>query len=253
MAAGKQTLLFDPEVQLLANFLLAGSPSELLPSTDNELGIRYLEAERITGDEPTAVTKWLENLASKGILDRRFVRKIAVCPKCRACQKPIESPQSNQVCEKCGQSFAIEDGAVTDLYAYRLSKETKSQLRGEGSLLKPFGEALAGFGYHVTIGGVLQGASGTEHRFNLVGVKESGSGKETVVVDVIASDHLIDENPVVIMFGKRYDTNASKSALIAIPGIVENGRKLASLYRIALIEASSLTEGVDKLRLSLSP
>jgi hypothetical protein len=257
VAAGKQTLLFDPKVQLLANTLLTGSLIELLPSPDNELGIRYLEAERITSDEPIVVKKWLENLASNGILEGRLVRKLVLCPNCNSSdnQRSFDRPQASHVCEKCGRSFAIEDATQTELYAYRLSKDAESQFGGESPLLKPFAEVLAGFGYNVTIGGVLHGASGTDHRFNLVGARETSSGKEeeTIVVDVVASDRSLNENPVAVMFAKRYDTDADKSALIAIPGIVENGRKLASLYKIVLIEAGSTTEAVDKLRSGLSP
>ena len=323
MVAGKQVILFEPKLQLLANYLLAGSALEVLPTPDREIGARYLEAERITDDPPATVKIWLEGLASSGVLQRRFVNKIVLCPKCgsantpvqyccpvcrsididkktllehlacgakdkddsfrrgsqwicprcsrplgelginhktvgtwflcRACQKPFDRPQSFHVCEKCRHFFVIEEAVLTDVYAYRLSEDTESQLKGGGVFVKPLKEVLESLGYRVETAGILRGVSGTDHRFDLVGVRESGSKRETVAVDLVASDRLVGDESITTMFAKRYDTNPEKSALVVIPGIVENGRKLASLYKIALIEAASATEAVEKLRLSLSP
>jgi hypothetical protein len=147
----------------------------------------------------------------------------------------------------------IEEAVLTDVYAYRLSEDTESQLKGGGVFVKPLKEVLESLGYRVEAAGILRGVSGTDHRFDLVGVRESDSKRETVAVDLIASDRLVGDESITTMFAKRYDTNPEKSALVVIPGIVENGRKLASLYKIALIEAASATEAVEKLRLSLSP
>ena len=41
------------------------------------------------------------------------------------------------------------------------------------------------------------------------------TGKETLVLDVVVSESLLDENPILVMFAK-------KSALIAIPCIAAN-------------------------------
>jgi len=253
--AGNQTLLFDPRMQLLAGLLLTGGLSEFLPSSDDETVVRYMEVERLTGDEPTAVRNLLENLASGGILERRFVKRLISCPNCSSThsQKPVDSPQSYHLCETCGRSFAIERTVLTDVYAYKLSKDAESQLTGERSPLKPLEESLVGCGYDVTIGGIVQGASGTKHWFNVVAVRESDAGKDTIVVDLVAADSLVGVNPVLILFAKRYDVDANKSVLIAMPGIMETGRKLASMYGITLIEASNIAEAAHKLRQSLSP
>lgn len=321
MVASKLPFLHEPKVQLLANYLLIGGSPDLKPTLDPELGVRYPEAERITGDDAATVRKWLGELVSCGILEGRFVNKLILCPKCnssdtpthyccpycksididkkalfehlacgvidkddnfrkdgqlvcprcsrqlnqlgithkavgtwffcRSCQKPFDKPQSFHVCSKCRHFFVVEDAILADVFAYKLSKEAQSQLKSGGLFLKPLKDVLDSLGYEVAIGGVLQGASGTAHRFDLVGTRENGPVKETVAVDVVASDGLVDASSVTAMFAKRYDTNPDKAVLVAIPAILESGKKLAAMYKITLIEAGSAPEAVEKLRLNL--
>lgn len=321
MAASKSLALFEPKVQLLANYLLSTTAAELTPTPDSENGVRYLEAERITGDEPRVVAKWLEDLAAKGVLDKRFVSKLILCPKCgsmdvpinyccphcrsveidkkalfehlacgiidkednfkkngqfacprcgrslgqlgithkavgtwflcRTCLKPFDRPLSFHVCGKCRHFFVIEDAVLIDSFAYKLSKEAESQLKSGGIFLKPIKEVLESLGYDVVIGGTLHGASGADHRFDLIGSRTDGSRKETVAVDVVSSDGLVGDSAVATMFAKRYDANPDKPVLVVIPGINESGKKLAAMYRIAIVEAASGFEAVEKLKQSV--
>ena len=321
MVASKSLVLMEPKVQLLANFLVTGGAVEVTPTIDHELGVRYLEVERLTGDDPETVKNWLEQLATDGVLKGRFVDKLIICPKCgsnntpvhyccpvcrsvdidkkalfehlacgvidkednfrknaelvcprcsrqlgelgithkavgtwflcRSCLKPFDRPQSFHVCGKCKHFFAVEDAIFTDVLAYGLSEEAEAKLRSGGLFLKPLRDTMEGLGYKVAVAGFLRGASGTDHVFDLVGSRKKGAGMETVVVDVVASDGLVTDSSVTGMFAKRYDTNPDKSVLVVIPGISENGKKLANLYKIDLIEAGTAPEAIDKLRLSL--
>jgi hypothetical protein len=49
------------------------------------------------------------------------------------------------------------------------------------------------------------------------------------------------------MFAKVYDVTPDRSFLIAIPKMSENGRKLADLYKIDLIEAKNQKEAMKAL------
>lgn len=321
MVAGKPLVLFEPKVQLLANYLLTGSQSELLPSPDQEFGVRYLDAERITGDEAAQVRKWLEDLAGCGVLDGRFVSKLVLCPKCnshqtpvhyccphcrsidiekkalfehlacgvidkednfkkgnelicprcsrtlgelgithrtvgtwflcRSCQKAFDRPKSFHVCGKCKHFFVIEDAVLEDVFAYRLSKTAEAELKSGGVFMKPLKDLLEGLGYNVTIAGVLPGASGAAHRFDLVGTLEAGQKKETIAVDIVSSEGFADASSVTTLFAKRYDAHPDRAILVAIPAIMDTGRKLAAMYNITLIEASSALEAVEKLKQAL--
>ena len=318
----KRLILFEPKVQLLANFLLTGSLAEILPTLDVERGVRYTEVERITGDEPATVNTWLEELASNGVLERRFVSKLVLCPQCnsndapvnyccptcrsididkkalfehlacgvvdkednfrkkddlicprcgrllgelgithkevgtwfqcRSCQKAFDRPQSFHVCKKCRHFFVVEEAIVTDVFAYRLSKIAEAELKSGGIFLKPLKDVLEDSGYEVTVAGSLRGKSGTDHHFDLIGRREKGHTSEVVALDVASSDGLVDATAVTRMFAKRYDTNPDKSILVIIPRINESGKKLAVMYNIALIEAGSAAEAVDKLKRNLT-
>jgi hypothetical protein len=319
--ASKTALLLEPKVQLLANYLLTES-TELVPTPDQELGVRYLQAERITGESPVAVRKLLDRLVEKKVLDTRFVSKLVLCPKCgssdtpthyccpycksieidkkalfehlacgviekednfkrdgqlicphcarelgqlgvthkavgawfqcKACHKPFNKPVSFHVCGRCRNFFPIEEAGLIDVYAYRLSKEAEGDLRSGGMFLKPLKEVLEREGYTVMVGGTLRGASGENHPFDLIGSKNGDDKNEIVAVDVVSSDRLVGENSVTTMFAKRYDSNPGKSILVAIPGIVAAGKRLAAMYRITLIEAASAPEASEKLRASIS-
>jgi hypothetical protein len=323
VVASKPLILFEPKFVLLANYLLTGSSQELQPTPDAVGGFRYVEAEKIAGDDPATTKKWLEELASSGVLERRFVSKLVTCPKCgssdtpiqyccsycrsididkkllfehfacgviekednfkkgdqlecprcgrqlgelgithkavgtwflcRSCLKSFDRPQSFHVCRNCRNFFVVEDSVMTDVFAYRLSKDAEAQLKSGGVFLKPLKDVLENLGYDVAIAAVLRGASGTNHQFDLVGTRDDGPAKEVVAIDVVASDGFVEDSSVTTMFAKRYDANPSKSVLVVIPAIRESGKKLAALYKIVLIEAGNASEAVDKLRVNLSP
>ena len=323
MAAGKPTILFEPKALLLANYLLTESSSELLPTLDQQFGVRYIEAERVTGDEPAQVRKWLEELLGAGVLQGRFVYKLIICPKCnsnqtpvhyccpycrsidiekkalfehlacgiidkednfkkgselicpscsqklgelgithraagtwflcRSCKKPFDRPLSFHVCNVCKHFFVVEDAGMEDVLAYKLSKTAEAELKSGGVFLKPLKDLLEGLGYNVTIAGVLSGTSGTDHRFDLVGTREVEQQKETIAVDVVSSNGSADVSSVTTMFAKRFDAHPDRAVLVAIPAIMEGAKKLATMYSITLIEASSAPEAVEKLKAVLGP
>jgi hypothetical protein len=142
----------------------------------------------------------------------------------------------------------VEDAAMEDVLAYKLSKSAETELKSGGVFLKPLKDLLEGFGYHVTIAGVLSGTSGTDHRFDLIGIREVEQQKETIAVDVVSSNGSADVSSVTTMFAKRFDTHPDRAVLVAIPAIMEGAKKLATMYSITLIEASSAPEAVEKLK-----
>jgi hypothetical protein len=322
VVASKSLILFDPKVLLLANYLLTEGTHELVPTFDSELGVRYLEGERVTDDDPETVSRWLAELATKGVLEKRFVSKLVICPKCgstdtpvhyccphcrsieidkkalfehlacgvidkednfkkgeqlicprcsrelgelgithrsvgtwflcRTCQKAFDRPQSFHVCGRCRQLFVIEDAKMSDVYAYKLSKGAEDELRSGGLFLKPIKDLMEQLGFRVKVAGVLQGASGAEHRFDLLGTRDKGKAKETVALDVVTSSGYVGDATVIATFAKRYDTNPTRLVLVVVPRMEESGKKLAGLYGIEVIEARSASEAEDKLSVVLA-
>ena len=95
------------------------------------------------------------------------------------------------------------------------------------------------------------GKSGVRHSFTL------GASVEKVpslVCDVVSGAAPLDETKVLSLFIKVYDVGAKTAVLCAIPALTEGARKLASLYKMVVIEAadkeravSSLTENLGRL------
>jgi hypothetical protein len=50
------------------------------------------------------------------------------------------------------------------------------------------------------------------------------------------------------MFAKIFDATPDKACLVAIPKMSENGRKLASLYKIQLIEGKNQNSAIEALK-----
>jgi len=63
----------------------------------------------------------------------------------------------------------------------------------------------------------------------------------------MASGEEISEQPIIAMFAKTYDVSPEKACLIAIPKANDNGRKMATLYNIELIEAKDQNEAIKLL------
>jgi len=58
----------------------------------------------------------------------------------------------------------------------------------------------------------------------------------------------VSEQPVIAMFAKIYDVMPDKACLVVIPKISENGKKMASHYKIEVIEAENPKEVVKALK-----
>jgi hypothetical protein len=50
------------------------------------------------------------------------------------------------------------------------------------------------------------------------------------------------------MFAKIFDATPDRACLVAIPKMSENGRKLASLYKIDLVEAKNQNMAIESLK-----
>jgi hypothetical protein len=72
--------------------------------------------------------------------------------------------------------------------------------------------------------------------------------ERVVVIDVATSpQELISEEPVIALFAKIYDVSPERACLIAIPKMNENGKKLANLYKIKLVEAKDEKNVIQEL------
>ncbi len=84
-----QPFFADSKVHSLLNYLIAGDTSEVLPVLDPEIGARYPDAEKIIELGPLATRDWLDDLSKNGLLTKKFVEKIIVCPSCKSPNAPV--------------------------------------------------------------------------------------------------------------------------------------------------------------------
>lgn len=175
-------------------------------------------------------------------------RKAGVWCTCNECGKSFDMPVVSHFCRNCHKGFLFEEATYRDVYSYSISEEAMKEASLGLVLIAPIREFLEGRGFKVETPGFLKGASGASHTFDITASKE-GISKHVAVIDVATStDDAVAEQPVIALFAKVFDVAPDKSCLIAIPKMSESGKKLATLYKINLIEARDQKEVLSALQ-----
>ena len=167
---------------------------------------------------------------------------------CNQCGKSFDIPVPAHFCRECHQNFTFDDVLYKDVYSYSLTPEAAKEANLGCVLTVPIIEFLENIGYKVESPGFLNGKSGTRHMFDLTAVS-AGKKKNITAIDFATStDDVVSEQSVIAMFAKIFDATPYRACLVAIPKMSENGRKLASLYKINLIEAKNQNVAIESLK-----
>jgi hypothetical protein len=169
---------------------------------------------------------------------------------CNQCTKSFDIPVPSHFCRTCKEEFSFEESVYKNVYSYTLSSEAKKVATIGWIMIGPIMELFENLGYTVESPGFLNGKSGTRHMFDLTAV--SGKNNNTTVIDLATADDIVSEQSVISMFAKIFDTNPEKACLVAIPKMNENGRNLATLYKIELIEAKDQNAAMESLKQCIS-
>lgn len=179
-------------------------------------------------------------------------RKAGVWCTCNDCGKSFDIPVPTHFCRECHQSFTFEDAVYEDVYSYTLNEAVMKEVGMGYILVAPIREFLQKYGFTVESPSFLKGKSGASHVFDLVASKDDTT-QNVIVIDLASStEGAVSEQFVIAMFAKIYDVNPDKACLIAVPVMSENGRKLAGLYKIDLIEATNQNDVIKALETCLS-
>jgi transcription elongation factor Elf1 len=180
-------------------------------------------------------------------------RKAGVWCSCNECGKSFDIPVPSHFCRECSEDFTFEDANYRNIYSYTLNEAMIKEAGAHFMLVAPIREFLQKQGFHVESPGFLKGKSGASHIFDII-ASSDGKDKKIVVIDVASSPtkDAVSEQSVISMFAKVFDTTPTKACLITIPKINENGRKLADLYKIKLIEAENQDAAIKALEDSLA-
>jgi len=178
--------------------------------------------------------------------------KAGVWCTCNQCGKSFDIPVPAHFCRECHENFTFDEALYKDVYSYSLTSEAAKEATLGCILTVPIIEFLEDLGFEVESPGFLNGKSGTRHMFDLTAVS-AGKKKNTTVIDFATStDDVVSEHSVIAMFAKIFDATPDKACLVAIPKMSENGRKLASLYKIDLVEAKNQSMAIEALKDSVA-
>ena len=133
----------------------------------------------------------------------------------------------------------MEEARYEPVFAYELDEVVRDVALTTRSIIRSLTGLLRSRGFAVESPGFVNGRSGEKHMFDLVA--KLGDNK-ALALDVFISDSSIPERVVTSVFAKLYDTAFSDAFLVAMPQVREEGRRLANLYRVHLVEGRSRDE-----------
>ncbi len=175
-------------------------------------------------------------------------RKAGMWCTCRDCRKSFDIPITAHFCRECRANFTFEEAVIKDVYVYSLREEVKGEIGVNLALIAPVRNFLVENGFEVESPAFLKGKSGANHMFDIAAYKGEVKRK-IMVIDLAASmEDAVSEQPVIALFAKIFDVSPDNAYLIAIPKISENGKKMAELYNIQVIEARNQKEAVNALK-----
>lgn len=167
---------------------------------------------------------------------------------CKDCGKSFDIPNVAHFCRDCHVNFTFEDAVIKDVYAYSLKEEAKEEAAIGWVLVAPIREFLVESGFDVESPAFMKGKSGANHMFDIVARREDAKQKMTVIDIATSTENAVSEQPIIALFAKMFDVAPESAYLIAIPKISENGKKMAELYNITVIEAKNQKEAIKALK-----
>ncbi|MEM5867395.1 MAG: hypothetical protein QXG39_05715 [Candidatus Aenigmatarchaeota archaeon] len=179
-------------------------------------------------------------------------RRAGVWCTCNKCGKSFDIPVPRHFCRNCQTKFTFEDAKLKDAYTYSLNEDLVKTVAMDWAILAPIGKLLEDRGFKVETPGFVEGRSGVRHMFDMI-ASNDGRKPYKIAVNISTStdEKPVQEQAIIDMFAKAYDSNIEKAILIAMPKISENGKRLANLYKIQIIEAKNPEEALEKVKDSL--
>jgi transcription elongation factor Elf1 len=177
--------------------------------------------------------------------------KAGVWCTCNECGKSFDIPVPAHFCRDCRRNFTFEESLYKDVYSYSLTPEAMKEATLGWILIAPIRKFLESRGLEVESPGFLKGKSGASHMFDII-ASPTGVKRNITVIDLATSaDDIVSEQPVIALFAKTYDVSPDKACLVAIPRMSENGKKLAALYKLELIEAKDQNDAIKALNVCM--
>jgi len=175
-------------------------------------------------------------------------RKAGMWCTCKDCKKSFDIPVTAHFCRNCHTNFTFEEAVIKDVYSYKLKEEAKEEIAVGWIVIAPIRDFLVENGFEIESPAFIKGKSGANHMFDIVAYKGEAARKVAVIDLATTTENAVVEQPVIALFAKIYDVSPDSAYLIAIPKISENGKKMAELYNINVIEAKNQKEAIRALK-----
>jgi len=175
-------------------------------------------------------------------------RRAGMWCTCKDCSKSFDIPVAAHFCRECHTNFIFEDAVIKDVYAYSLKAEAKEEVALGWVLIAPIREFLIENGFEVESPAFIKGKSGANHMFDIAAYKGEATRKVAVIDLAATTENTATEQPVIALFAKIFDVSPDSAYLIAIPTLGENGKKMAELYNIKVVEAKNQKEAINALK-----
>lgn len=169
-------------------------------------------------------------------------RRAGVWCNCKGCGKSFDVPEATLFCRDCRDNSTFEEVIIKNTYSYGIREEVRDEAQLGWILVAPIKELLVESGFDVEGPAFLKGKSGANHMFDIVARDKSGARKATVIDVATSTEGVVIEQPVIALFAKIFDVSPDKAYLVAIPKMNDNGKKMAELYNIQIVEAKSHKE-----------
>lgn len=171
-------------------------------------------------------------------------RRAGIWCTCKECSKSFDIPVTMHFCRDCRADSTFEEVLIKDVYSYTLREEANVGW----VIIAPIRELLEENEFEVESPAFLKGKSGANHMFDIAAFK-GDIERKVLVIDLSASaEPAVSEQPVIALFAKIFDVSPDGAYLIAIPKMSDNGKKMAELYNIQIIEATNQREAVKALK-----
>lgn len=175
-------------------------------------------------------------------------RKAGIWCACKECGKSFDIPVSAHFCRDCHVDSSFEDAVIKDVYAYSLKEDVKDEVSLDWVVITPIRDFLRENGFEVESPAFLKGKSGANHVFDVAAFMGQVTRRVTVIDLATSTDDAVSEQPIIALFAKVYDVSPDSAYLIAIPALSENGKKMAELYKIQVIEARNQKDAIEAFK-----
>lgn len=179
------------------------------------------------------------------VKDGKDYRTVGVWYGCLSCGKQFDTPKNTYLCLSCSKEFTTQELVISSVNKITIDKAILEDFSKRHFVLRPLLSAISEVGYEPASPGTMTGKSGYQHTFSAVGTDKDG---KVYAFEIAIGNPQVEESAVLNMFAKVLDTQPAKSYIICMPSLNINGKKIAGVYGIDVIEGDSMVEVSKSLK-----